>query len=214
MSSDNPSGADNQQETAESLELDDRWVAGFVDGEGCFSISFHRNPFIRATRNWQIQPVFQVSQHQRPSSGARSVGAVLRLRIRPRQGASKPSADLRGQPARGPGATDHPVLRDVPTVRQGLRLPDVRTHRAGARAQGAPGASRLRATHSPRLWDECPWEAASADVGRRPRRILRDCTPGPIDRWEMRQSDLHGDMQSKAEMTLPVSAELTSNNSA
>ena len=63
MSSDNPSGADNQQETAESLELDDRWVAGFLDGEGCFSISFHRNPFIRATRNWQIQPVFQVSQH-------------------------------------------------------------------------------------------------------------------------------------------------------
>jgi hypothetical protein len=63
MGSDNPSGADNQQETAESLELDDRWVAGFVDGEGCFSISFHRNPFIRATRHWQIQPVFQVSQH-------------------------------------------------------------------------------------------------------------------------------------------------------
>ena len=40
MGSDNPSGADNQQETASSmLELDPLWVTGFVDGEGCFSVS-------------------------------------------------------------------------------------------------------------------------------------------------------------------------------
>ena len=64
MSSDNPSGAVNQQETAESLELDAQWVVGFVDGEGCFSVSLHRNPFIRSTGNWQIQAVFQVYQHQ------------------------------------------------------------------------------------------------------------------------------------------------------
>src|SRR2546421_10950357 len=63
MSSDNPTGADNQQETAESLELDAQWVVGFVDGEGCFSVSIHRNPHIRSTGNWQMQPVFQVYQH-------------------------------------------------------------------------------------------------------------------------------------------------------
>ena len=63
MSSDNPTGADNQQETAESLELDAHWVVGFVDGEGCFSVSIHRNPFIRSTGNWQLQAVFQVYQH-------------------------------------------------------------------------------------------------------------------------------------------------------
>src|SRR4051794_19047745 len=63
VSSDNLTGADNQQETAEPLELDAQWVVGFVDGEGCFSVSLHRNPFIRSTRNWQIQPVFQVYQH-------------------------------------------------------------------------------------------------------------------------------------------------------
>ena len=41
MSSENPFGADNQQETVRStLELDPRWVTGFVDGEGCFSVSF------------------------------------------------------------------------------------------------------------------------------------------------------------------------------
>ena len=38
-------------------------VVGFVDGEGCFCVSLHRNPFIRGTGHWQLQPVFQVSQH-------------------------------------------------------------------------------------------------------------------------------------------------------
>src|SRR4051794_33732202 len=66
MSSDNPSGADNQQETTRSrLELDPHWVVGFVDGEGCFSVSVHRNPFVRLTRGWQLRPVFQVYQHVR-----------------------------------------------------------------------------------------------------------------------------------------------------
>ena len=40
------------------------WVCGFVDGEGCFSVSIHRNPHVRRTRGWQVNPVFQVSQHQ------------------------------------------------------------------------------------------------------------------------------------------------------
>ena len=64
VGSDNPTGADNQQETAESLELDASWVVGFVDGEGCFSVSLHRNPFIRSTGNWQLLPAFHVYQHQ------------------------------------------------------------------------------------------------------------------------------------------------------
>ena len=65
MSSDNPSGADNQQETAElSVELDPMWIVGFVDGEGCFSVSVHRNAFMHRHRGWQIQPVFHVYQHR------------------------------------------------------------------------------------------------------------------------------------------------------
>jgi hypothetical protein len=65
VSSDNPTGADNQQETATlRLELDAGWVVGFVDGEGCFSVSIHRNPrFAKRTRGWQIHPVFHVYQH-------------------------------------------------------------------------------------------------------------------------------------------------------
>jgi hypothetical protein len=67
MDSDNLTGADNQQETERSiLELDPRWVVGFVDGEGCFCVSVHHNPRCAGrTGGWQLHPVFQVTQHQR-----------------------------------------------------------------------------------------------------------------------------------------------------
>src|SRR2546421_10040878 len=66
MFSDNPTGADNQQETLSNskLERDPNWVVGFVDGEGCFSVSVHRNQTIRRTGGWQLLPVFQAYQHQ------------------------------------------------------------------------------------------------------------------------------------------------------
>jgi hypothetical protein len=68
VSSDNPSGGDNQQETRggelERIELDPKWVSGFVDGEGCFSVAIHGNPHVRRTRGIQIVPTFQVSQHR------------------------------------------------------------------------------------------------------------------------------------------------------
>lgn len=56
MSSENPIGADNQQERP-GLE---QWVVGFVDGEGCFSISVVRNPTCRL--GWQVQHEFSVTQ--------------------------------------------------------------------------------------------------------------------------------------------------------
>jgi hypothetical protein len=65
VSSENPTGADNQQETAKPrLLLDPRWVVGFVDGEGCFSVSLHRNAMVRSTGGWQLQPTFQAYQHR------------------------------------------------------------------------------------------------------------------------------------------------------
>ncbi len=62
MVSDNPSSADNQQETR-LAGIDPWWVVGFVDGEGCFSVSIHANRLARPTSGWHIQPTFQVSQH-------------------------------------------------------------------------------------------------------------------------------------------------------
>ena len=64
MFSENPTGADNQQETLlPNVQLDPDWVAGFVDGEGCFSVSVHRNNFMHRHVGWQIQTAFHVYQH-------------------------------------------------------------------------------------------------------------------------------------------------------
>lgn len=66
MSSHNPLGAGNQQETEEpEAPLDPWWLVGFVDGEGCFCVAIHRNPYIRSTGGWQLTPVFQVYQHEK-----------------------------------------------------------------------------------------------------------------------------------------------------
>jgi LAGLIDADG endonuclease len=62
VDSDNSSGADNQQETEIPLQLDARWIVGFVDGEGCFSVAIHANA--GAPYGWQLTPVFQVYQHE------------------------------------------------------------------------------------------------------------------------------------------------------
>ena len=56
MGSDNPFGADNQQERLWYCG----WIAGFVDGEGCFSCPIFRNR--KTTLGWQVQPVFVVVQ--------------------------------------------------------------------------------------------------------------------------------------------------------
>jgi hypothetical protein len=59
MSSDKPTGADNQQERPLTAE----WVVGFVDGEGCFSVPIFRNATCRL--GWQVQPEFAVVQSER-----------------------------------------------------------------------------------------------------------------------------------------------------
>jgi hypothetical protein len=64
MDSDNPSGADDQQETANvGIVLDPEWVVGFVDGEGCFCVSVHRSSMMARHGGWQLQPSFHVYQH-------------------------------------------------------------------------------------------------------------------------------------------------------
>ncbi len=86
MGSDNPTGAGDQQETAGStLELDPRWVVGFVDGEGCFSVSIHRNPNAVTTGGWQLHPVFHGYQHERYRAVLEALTAVFGCgRVRPK----------------------------------------------------------------------------------------------------------------------------------
>jgi hypothetical protein len=54
VGSDNATGAVNQQERLES------YIAGFVDGEGCFHVAIQRNPSTRV--GWQLVPEFRISQ--------------------------------------------------------------------------------------------------------------------------------------------------------
>ena len=54
-------GADNQQE-----RLDELWIVGFVDGEGCFHVALNELP--KMTLGWQVLPEFRIVQHQRDIS--------------------------------------------------------------------------------------------------------------------------------------------------
>ena len=56
MGSNNPTGGGNQQERPGF----EQWIVGFVDGEGCFSISVVRNATCRL--GWQVQHEFSVTQ--------------------------------------------------------------------------------------------------------------------------------------------------------
>ena len=63
---DNVTSADNQQES-----LTVGWIIGFVDGEGCFSITLQRNATTKY--GWQVFPEFVVTQ------GAKSLPALETL---------------------------------------------------------------------------------------------------------------------------------------
>jgi len=59
MQSENVLDCSNQQERLEQIG----WIVGFVDGEGCFTISLHKNP--TTSLGWQIMPEFILSQGEK-----------------------------------------------------------------------------------------------------------------------------------------------------
>jgi hypothetical protein len=73
MCSDNLDGAENQQERLIQLG----WVIGFVDGEGCFSIGFVRQPSRRSRKGYRTG--YQVSHSFVVVQGARSASCLLEL---------------------------------------------------------------------------------------------------------------------------------------
>jgi hypothetical protein len=73
MGSDNPVGADNQQERLIQLG----WVIGFVDGEGCFSIGFVRQGGGRGRGGYKTG--YQVSHEFAVTQGESSLGALREL---------------------------------------------------------------------------------------------------------------------------------------
>jgi hypothetical protein len=74
VSSNNPNGADNQQERLIQLG----WVIGFVDGEGCFSVSFVRQNDRTGRHGYKLG--YQVAARFVVSQGASSVACLEELR--------------------------------------------------------------------------------------------------------------------------------------
>ena len=73
MGSDNPDGAENQQERLIRLG----WVIGFVDGEGCFSIGFVRQRGGRGRSGYRTG--YQVSHEFVVTQGAQSAACLYEL---------------------------------------------------------------------------------------------------------------------------------------
>ena len=116
MSSENPSGADNQQERPSTAAWLDaiphdlgHYVAGFVDGEGSFNVPIRRCSAIVDCRS-ASRSSFNVSQVGPEAPRAPAVG------LRCRNGASRGDGVcvLRSHEAGGPRGTGLPVLRAVP----------------------------------------------------------------------------------------------------
>jgi hypothetical protein len=73
MRSDNPVGAENQQERL----LRTGWVIGFVDGEGCFSVGFVRQGDREGRRGYTTG--YQVAHEFAVTQGAQSVRCLHEL---------------------------------------------------------------------------------------------------------------------------------------
>lgn len=68
LSSKNASNADNQQERLKMSS----WIVGFVDGEGCFSVSVFKNRTSKS--GFQVMPEFVVTQ------GAKSLSVLEEIK--------------------------------------------------------------------------------------------------------------------------------------
>jgi hypothetical protein len=203
VTSENVSGGDNQQETALSrCRLDAAWVVGFVDGEGCFSVSVHRNPYVRSTRGWQIMPVFQVYQHRQHREVLEELVGFFGCGTVRSKG---PTSSVMTYAVGGLRVLDRLV---IPFFEQHpLRV-------KGGDFEAFSSIVRLmlsKAHLEPDGFEQVVRLAFGMNAqGKQRGRRLEDVLAGssetarqaPPTRVKI-QSDLHGDMQSQAEMTWP-----------
>ncbi|MDP9284835.1 MAG: LAGLIDADG family homing endonuclease [Actinomycetota bacterium] len=194
-------GADNQQERLDS------YIAGYVDGEGSFSVSVQRNATCRV--GFQLVPEFHVSQNGDRAQVLRLIldrlgcGSIrpnskrdrtLVLVVRKREDLlERVIPFFERNPMLSSKQADFEKFAEI--VRE-LALGHHRTHAGFGRlleiAVSMNGGGRYRKVR----WVElvsCPESSETA-------RQTRPVTARKI------QSELHGDMQSQAEMTWPPSA--------
>ena len=73
MPSEKVSGADNQQERLKFIG----WIVGFVDGEGCFTVSFFKHPKSRLRLKWQVFPEFVITQGMKSQKALENIKKFL-----------------------------------------------------------------------------------------------------------------------------------------
>ncbi|SRR6266849_6251372 len=200
MDSDNPCGADNQQERL------DAYIAGYVDGEGTFHVAVQRNQYTRT--GWQLVPEFHVSQNaerrqvldlirQRFGCGRiqenhrNSLDSTLVYVVRNRDDlATKVIPFFERQPLLSSKHQEFLVFaRIVRAMVRGEHL-DVAGASFRSEALLMNGGGRYRRAHK----EEHPESSET---------ICRT----PPDKVAKIWSDLHGDMQSQAEMIWPPAGE-------
>lgn len=85
----NVTGADNQQE-----RLDNSWIVGFVDGEGCFHVAINKLP--KMTLGYQVLPEFRVVQHVRDIQVLRKIKDTLGVGVVRRNNGDRFELRVRG----------------------------------------------------------------------------------------------------------------------
>ena len=195
-------GADNQQERLDS------YIAGYVDGEGSFSVSVQRNGSCRV--GLQLVPEFHVSQN-----GDRA--QVLEL-IRQRLGCGyiKPNSKTDRALVLVVRNREELIERVIPFFEQQPLL----SSKQEDVEKFARSVRRMASGHhrEPAGFGELLDLALSMNGGGRHRKVrwkelVALQNPQRLHARQGRkarkiQSELHGDMQSQAEMTWPPSARL------
>ena len=177
MHGDNPTGGDNQQGRSRG-SLTPNYVAGFIDGEGCFSVSIRPHPSIQNPKRWLIAPVFQAYQHRD--------NVVILEMIRDffgcgRLTAKGPNRSVMTYSVYGvdperviiPFFDRYPLIsrkhEDFLKFREISGSPDA--------TKGASGGARLSPGRGASFLHEPAREATEVQNRGRTRETLRDCTP-------------------------------------
>jgi LAGLIDADG endonuclease len=174
------------------------WVVGFIDGEGCFSVSIHRNR--GAPHGWQLMPAVLAFQHRDHAHVLEELCRFFGCGVVRAKGPASSVLTYSVQGRRRLLGTVIPFFELHPLV--------VKAHDFAAFATIV--RSLAAKEHLQRDGFERLIRLAYGMNGRGKQRsrsledvlgILRDCTPGPRFDGVKIQSDPHGDMRSQAEMT-------------
>ena len=198
--SENVSGADNQQERL------DGYIAGYVDGEGSFSVVVNRNPTCRT--GYQLVPEFHVSQNGDRAQVLELIRRRLDCGYIKKNGLKdqvlvfvvRKQSDLlervipffERSPLLSSKQADFAKFAEVVrAMALGRHRTDEGFHELLTIALSMNGNGRFRKIR----WQELISHPESSETVRRTGR----------ESARKIQSELHGDMQSQAEMTWPSS---------